>query len=134
MSATILLVDDEPDVIETVKYRLEQEGYRVLTAGDGLEALKMVLAKHPDLLVLDVMLPGENGYRVAHKIREDQAAGTYPGRLPIILVTARDLSSDPDREKIFMEFSGADRVIYKPFDLEDLVGQIGELLAGDADS
>jgi len=133
VSATILLVDDEPDVVETVKYRLEREGYEILTASDGLAALESVLANQPDLLVLDVMLPGENGYRVAHKIREDQVAGTYPGRLPIILLTARDLSSDGEREKIFLDFSGADRVIYKPFDLEDLVRQVAELLAQPAD-
>ncbi|NOZ78070.1 MAG: response regulator [Acidobacteria bacterium] len=124
----MLLVDDEPDVIETVAFRLEQEGYEVLTATDGLEALDATRSNLPDLLILDVMLPGENGYRVAHKLREEQQAGTYPRPLPIILLTARDLSSDPEREKIFMDFSGADRVIYKPFDLDDLVAQVGELL------
>lgn len=128
MTRKILLVDDEPDVIETVAFRLEQEGYEVLTATDGLEALDATRSNQPDLLILDVMLPGENGYRVAHKLREEQQAGTYPRQLPIILLTARDLSSDPEREKIFMDFSGADRVIYKPFDLDDLVAQVGELL------
>ena len=128
MTRKILLVDDEPDVIETVQFRLEQEGYEVLTAGDGLKALEATRSNLPDLLILDVMLPGENGYRVAHKLREEQQAGTYPKPLPIILLTARDLSSDPEREKIFMDFSGADRVIYKPFDLDDLMTQVSELL------
>ena len=127
--AKILVVDDELDVLETVRYRLEQAGHEVATSGDGIQALGMVRASQPDLLILDVMLPGENGYRVAHYIREDESAGIYPQRLPIILLTARDLSAEPDREKMFMEFSGADRVIYKPFDLEDLVRQVDELLS-----
>jgi len=127
--AKILVVDDELDVLDTVKYRLEQSGYEVVTSGDGIQALGIVRAAQPDLLILDVMLPGENGYRVAHYIREDESAGVYPRRLPIILLTARDLSAEPDREKMFMEFSGADRVIYKPFELEDLVRQVEELLA-----
>ncbi len=126
--ARILVVDDELDVLETVKYRLEQAGHEVETSGDGIQALGMVRVKRPDLLILDVMLPGENGYRVAHYIREDETAGVYPRRLPIILLTARDLSAEPDREKMFMDFSGADKVIYKPFDLEDLVRQVDELL------
>ncbi len=130
MTRKILLVDDEPDVIETVRFRLTQEGYEILTAGDGLTALDAARSNQPDLLILDVMLPGENGYRVAHKLREEQQAGTYPKPLPIILLTARDLSSDPEREKIFMDFSGADRVIYKPFDLDDLAAQVAELLEG----
>jgi len=128
MMAKILVVDDELDVLETVKFRLEQAGHEVLTSGDGIQALGMVRVDQPELLVLDVMLPGENGYRVAHYIREDEAAGVYPRRLPIILLTARDLSAEPDREKMFMEFSGADRVIYKPFDLDDLLRQVEELL------
>ncbi len=128
MSQTILLVDDEPDVVDTVMFRLKQEGYEILTASDGLEALEAARLHQPDLLILDVMLPGENGYRVAHMLREEQKAGTYAKPLPIILLTARDLSSDPEREKIFMDFSGADRVIYKPFELDDLAEQVAELL------
>ena len=130
MSARILVVDDEPDVVETVRYRLEQEGYEVETAADGLTALGSVRASRPDLLVLDVMLPGENGYRVAHYIREDEEGGVYEGRLPIILLTARDLSAEPDREEMFMEFSGANLVIYKPFELDELAARVAELLAG----
>ncbi|NOZ95527.1 MAG: response regulator [Acidobacteria bacterium] len=126
--AKILVVDDELDVLETVTYRLEQAGHEVETSADGIQALGMVRAEQPDLLILDVMLPGENGYRVAHYLREDESAGVYPRRLPIILLTARDLSAEPDREKMFMNFSGADRVIYKPFDLDDLVRQVNELL------
>jgi len=127
--AKILVVDDEPDVVETVRFRLEQEGYEISTASDGLEALAAVRASQPDLMVLDVMMPGENGYRVAKQIREEEAAGLHRRRTAIILLTARDLGLEPERERMFMDFSKADRVIYKPFDLEDLVRQVGELLS-----
>ena len=70
----VLVVDDEPDVIETIQFGLEMEGYNVTTAANGLEALGAIRVHVPDLVVLDVMLPGENGYRVAHLVREDEAS------------------------------------------------------------
>lgn len=76
------------------------------------------------------MMPRENGYRVARTLREDERRGVYPQGLKIALLTARDLSSEPDREEIFLEFSRADLMLYKPFDLEELVDRIGALLAG----
>jgi CheY-like chemotaxis protein len=127
-SAKILIADDEPDVVETLRFRLEQEGYEVVACANGLEALGAARSARPDLIVLDVMMPGENGYRVAKTIREDEAAGVYDRRTPIILLTARNLKFDPEREKMFMDFSQADFVLYKPFDLEDLVTRIAGLL------
>ena len=124
----ILLVDDEPDILETVRFRLELEGYEVVTAANGLEGLGAVMSQNPDLVVLDVMLPGENGYRVARTIRDEEAAGKRDGRLPIILLTARDLSSDPERERMFIDFSRADLMMYKPFEMDELVSRIQELL------
>ena len=124
----ILVVDDEPDVLETIQFRLEQEGYEILTAANGLEGLGSARAQAPDLLVLDVMLPGGNGYRVSRMIRDDEKAGRAQRRVPIILLTARDLSGDPEREKMFMDFSQADRMMYKPFEMEELVAGIAELL------
>lgn len=129
MSASkILIVDDEPDVLETVEFCLEQEGYEVVTACNGLEGLGAVRAQEPDLVVLDVMMPGENGYRVAQMIREDEAAGLRKEKIPIILLTARDLSSDPEREKMFMDFSQADLMMYKPFQMKELLSRINALL------
>ena len=75
------------------------------------------------------MMPRENGYRVARTLREDERRGVYPHGLKIALLTARDLSGEPDREEIFLEFSRADLMLYKPFDLEELVARIGGLLA-----
>ncbi|HEX9638851.1 MAG TPA: response regulator [Acidobacteriota bacterium] len=127
--ARILVVDDEADLVETIRFRLEQEGHQVLTAVDGLQGLATARSEQPDLIVLDVMMPGENGYRVAHQLREDEAAGRIQRRPRIILLTARDLRSEPEREQTFMEFSQADLMLYKPFDLEELTQRIHELLA-----
>lgn len=124
----ILIVDDEADVRETIEFCLAGAGFDVLTASNGLEGLGMVRAQQPDLAILDVMMPGENGYRVAKMIREDEASSGGSSRLPIILLTARDLSGDPEREQLFMDFSQADRMMYKPFSIESLLGEIGSLL------
>lgn len=97
-------------------------------ATNGLEALGVARSFQPDLVLLDVMMPGENGYRVARMLRQDQEHGIYPEDLKIVLLTARDLSSEPQREEIFDRFSRADRTVYKPFHLERLVEEIALLL------
>jgi DNA-binding response OmpR family regulator len=129
----ILVVDDEPDLLSTLEYRLQQEGYEVDTADNGLTALERAQADRHDLIILDVMLPGENGYRVAQTLREGEVRAGR-SRTPILLLTARDLSSDPEREKMFMDFSRADFMMYKPFDMGELLETIQSLLAGPADA
>jgi len=124
----ILLVDDDPDIIEAVRFSLDQEGYEIITAADGMEALEKARKIKPDLIVLDVMMPKENGYRVCGMIREDEKAGKFSKRTPIILLTARNLQNDPEREKMFMDFSKADVMMYKPFEMDDLLKQVHELL------
>jgi len=124
----ILVVDDEPDLLTTLQFRLQQEGYAVETADNGLAALDRARSQRPDLIVLDVMLPGENGYRVSHTLREEEEQAGR-ARTPILLLTARDLSSDPEREKMFMDFSQADLMMYKPFDMGDLLEKIQGLLS-----
>ena len=126
-TSRILVVDDEPDVVETIEFCLEHEGYEVLTASNGLEGLGAARALKPDLILLDVMMPGENGYRVAQMIRADESA-LPEDPVPIILLTARDLSSDPEREQMFMNFSQANLIIYKPFAMDDLLLRSEELL------
>lgn len=130
ISKKILVVDDELDVIETVRFRLMQEGYDVETAKNGTEALGTARSFQPDVVLLDVMMPGENGYRVARMLRDDEARGVYPHGLAIVLLTARNLSSEPEREEMFRNFTRADRTIYKPFDLEQVVDEISNLLEG----
>ena len=124
---SILIVDDEPDILAVLQFRVEQEGFEVRVARDGIAALAQVRESPPDLILLDVMLPGENGYRISKQIREDEESGVLP-HIPIILLTARDLSSDPEREKMFLEFSAADLMLYKPFDMPELLGHVNRLL------
>lgn len=126
---TILIADDEPDIVDTLRFGFEEAGFKVLEAGNGLEALGVVRAHEPDLVVLDVMMPGENGYRVAKMIREDEDAGRFSKPIRIVLLTARDLRGDPEREQMFTEFSRPDMTMYKPFDLDELIANVRQLLS-----
>ena len=123
----ILVVDDESDISETVRFCLEQEGLEVRTAANGLEALGAIRTWLPHLVLLYVMMPGENGYRVCRLVKEDQERGTLPPTT-VLLVTARRLD-DPEREQTFAEFSRADGVIYKPFDMDALIATVHERMA-----
>lgn len=125
---TILIADDDPDILETLVFRLEQRGYRVIQAHDGEEALREVESSLPDLVILDVMMPKENGYRVAKMIKEGQQSGKYSKKIPVILLTARNLEAYPDREEMFMNFSQADEMIYKPYEMNKLLESIDKLL------
>jgi len=125
----VLVVDDESDVVETIKFSLEQEGFEVLTAYDGYEALDAVRVEEPDLLVLDVMLPKENGYRVSRFIKEDVKSGKLSKNIAVLLLTGRRLDNDSEREATFMDFSQADLMMYKPFDIDELIKNIHGLLS-----
>lgn len=125
----ILIADDDPDILETVRFRLEQEGYGMLTAVNGWEALGAVRSRAPDLVVLDVMMPKENGYQVARMIKEDQKEGWLSRKTLVVLLTARNLKDDPEQEEMYQSFTEADAVMYKPFEMDALVNQIRELLA-----
>ena len=123
----VLVADDEEDIVETIRFGLEQEGYEVITASDGEEALRRVHEVQPDLILLDVMMPKENGYRVARKIRDGERAGTLSKEIRIILLTARNLHHNPEDERKVMEFSQADLMLYKPFDLDVLLQRVRSL-------
>lgn len=116
----ILLVDDELDVVELVKMRLEANGYSVLTALDGKEALDTARKERPDLVILDLMLPKIDGYRVCAMLKHDQRYA----KIPIILFTARAQESDV----AMGTEAGGDCYIIKPFDPDVLLGKIKELL------
>lgn len=123
----ILIVDDKEDIVATVGFCFEQEGYEVLTAFDGHQALELARGKSPHLIVLDVMLPKENGYQVARFLREDWKAGKLERKPKILLLTARTVSN-AEREDFLQTWSGADGFMYKPFDLEDLVRLVKKML------
>ena len=99
MNKRILVVDDEADVVETIKFCLEQEGFEVLTAYDGEKAMDIVCNDEPDLVLLDVMLPKENVYRVSRFIKESQKKGILSKDIFVLLLTARKLDHDPERER-----------------------------------
>lgn len=126
--AIILVVDDEEDILASIQFNLEVEGYGVITATDGAEALERARREMPDLIVMDVMMPVENGYRVARALHEDFESGRLERRIPVVLVTARNLDADHERQRMFMEFSHADAMIYKPFVMEDLISRVRSIL------
>ena len=121
----ILLVDDEQDIVDTVKYSLELRGFAVDVAYDGPSALVKARKGRYDVMILDVMLPGKNGYEVSRLLKEDAEKGIIDG-LGIILFTARRLNNEL-REDFVSTWSKADTCIYKPFEMEDLLDKIAEV-------
>lgn len=113
---TILIVDDEPDIVETLTFALEQEGFRCITAGDGIEALARARAENPNLMLLDVMLPKMNGYKVARLLKFDEQYR----HIPILMLTAKAQESD---RALGLE-TGADGYITKPFDASSLIATV----------
>ncbi|HET6954406.1 MAG TPA: response regulator [Acidimicrobiales bacterium] len=120
--AMVLVADDDEDVLALVVRRLERDGYEVLTARDGAEALRLAQEQLPDLAVLDVMMPQLNGYEVTEHLRQDPATA----RIPIILLTARVQEHDVSRG--FQ--AGADDYIKKPFSPQELRARVQAALAG----
>lgn len=127
----VLLVDDEQDIVDTVKYSLELRGHTVDVAYDGPTALAMARRESYDVMVLDVMLPGKNGYEVSRLLKEDMENGRIES-FGIILFTARRLGNE-FREDFVSTWSKADACIYKPFEMEDLLTRIADLTNGKAD-
>jgi DNA-binding response OmpR family regulator len=114
----ILIVDDEPNIVQLARLYLEREGYRVQSAGDGQAALSAVKNLSPNLMILDVMLPGLDGLEVCRKLR----AENHP--VAILMVTARD----EDVDKILGLELGADDYLTKPFNPRELVARVKAIL------
>ena len=118
----ILLVDDDPDILETLRYTFEHEGFEVATVRDGLEALDAARKDAPDVALLDVMLPGANGYEVSRFLKQDMRAGLLPP-FRIVMLTARRVSSSA-RLDFLNTWSGADATVWKPFDLARVLDEV----------
>jgi len=118
MTETILVVEDEPRVMRLVSEILKATGYQVLTAGDGQRALEMVSLEQPDLVLLDVLLPGElDGYEICRRLREFSSA-------PVIMLTAKARDVD-----ILNGFdAGADDYVLKPFNAKELLARVKAVL------
>jgi two-component system, OmpR family, response regulator len=117
-SHRILVVDDEPNIVDVVSMALRFQGFGVESAGTGAEAIAAVASFRPDLIVLDVMLPDMEGFDVAQRL------GAQRARVPIIFLTARDATDDKIRGLTL----GGDDYVTKPFSLEELVARIRSIL------
>jgi len=117
-SHRILVVDDEPNIVDVISMALRFQGFGVETAGTGTDALAKVTAFRPHLIVLDVMLPDMEGFDVAQRL------GAQRARVPIIFLTARDATDDKIRGLTL----GGDDYVTKPFSLEELVARIRSIL------
>jgi two-component system alkaline phosphatase synthesis response regulator PhoP len=116
----LLVVDDEPDLREAIMFDLELSGFEVLSAKDGMEGLKLAREQKPDLLILDLLLPRMDGYRVCRMLKVDKKTE----KIPVIMLTAKATRED---ERLGKE-SGADLYMTKPFDPEILLENVNALL------
>ena len=114
----VLVVDDEPGIVEVISMALRHHGFGVQTAGTGREALNLVRRWHPNVMVLDVMLPDMEGFEVARRLAAEHAG------VPILFLSARDATTD----KVRGLTSGGDDYVTKPFSLEELIARLRNIL------
>lgn len=120
MKETVLIVEDEKDIVKMLDYNLNKEGYRVLSTYDGEDALEIASNKQPDIILLDLMLPGMDGLEVCRELKkEDKTA-----HIPIIMLTAKSQESD----KVVGLELGADDYVTKPFSPRELIARIKAIL------
>jgi len=113
MSSKVLVVEDDPNLLDTLAYNLRKEGYRVITAADGLKAVDIARSEQPDLIILDIMLPGLSGFEVCRILRREMT-------VPILMLTAKDEETD----KIVGLEIGADDYVTKPFSVRELLARV----------
>lgn len=117
---TVLVVDDEKDLLDLVAYNLQRSGYHVITAASGTEALDLARAQKPDLMILDLMLPGMDGTEVARRLKVDSATSG----IPIVMLTAKSEETDV----IVGLTLGADDYVTKPFSIKILMARVNAIL------
>ena len=120
VSELVMVIEDEKEIRDLVRYNLEKAGYRVAAAADGEEGLKQLFASRPDVLVLDLMLPGINGLEIVREVRGEPLTHD----LPVLILTARSAEMD----KLLGFEQGADDYLTKPFSPRELVARVGALL------
>lgn len=116
----VLLVDDDPEIIESIRLPLEAKGYAVLIARDGNQGLALAERERPDLVILDMMMPKRSGFLVLEKLRRSREQ-----QLRVIMITANEGS----RHKAYAEMLGVDDYLRKPFAMDKLMDSIDRLLA-----
>ncbi len=121
MGKRVLLIEDEPNIIEAISFILSRDGWDVATHSNGHDAIDAVHARAPDVVILDVMLPGKSGYDILSELRAD----THTQNLPVLILTARGQSKDRE----MAERVGASRFMTKPFANADVLNAVKELVA-----
>ena len=116
----VLLIEDEPNIIEAIRFILSRDGFRVDTHSDGQTAAEAVRSREPDIVILDVMLPNRSGYDILKDLREDPDMG----QVPVLMLTARGQKKDRD----LAERLGASRFMTKPFSNGEILSSVHELL------
>ncbi len=120
MSKKILIADDEPNIVISLDFLMQRSGYQVRLAANGDEALRQITEFHPDLILLDIMLPQKNGFEVCQKIRENPA---WNG-IKVVMLTAKGQESEVTKGLAL----GADAYITKPFATRELLASVRRLL------
>ncbi len=121
MGTKVLIADDEPNIVVSLSFMMKREGYDVLVARDGTQALDMIRAEKPRLVLLDAMMPGMTGFDVCEAVRADESVRATR----ILMLTAKGRESDAARGL----GAGADAYVTKPFSTRDLVAKVREMLA-----
>lgn len=120
MSTKVLLIEDEPHIVAALRFLLQREGHTVFDHGDGQDAMQRIRAIQPDLVILDVMLPGRTGMQILQDLRDDGATRD----LPVLMLTAK--GQKKDREAA--ESAGASMFMTKPFANEEILRNVKALL------
>ena len=121
MTRRVLIADDEPNIVTALEFLLQRSGFEVLVAQNGEEALRLIDAERPDLVLLDVMMPLKNGYDVCRRVREQPALR----HIKVVMLTAKGREAEMDKGLA----AGADLYVTKPFSTSDLMAKIEGLLA-----
>lgn len=120
MGKRVLLVEDEANIIEAIRFLLSRDGWQVYTHSNGADAVKVVRELQPDLLLLDVMLPGKSGFEILDELRSDPDTAA----LPVLMLTARGQS----RDREMAEKAGVSRFMTKPFSNAEVLTAVRDLL------
>ena len=121
MSRKVLLIEDEPNIIEAVRFLLSRDGFDVSTHSDGATAIETIVQMEPDLIILDMMLPGLSGMDILRQLRERETMQS----LPVLMLTARGQSRDRETA----EKAGVNRFMTKPFSNAEVLTAVRDLLA-----
>jgi two-component system OmpR family response regulator len=124
MDKRVLLIEDEPNLIEAIRFILTRDGWAVQTHSDGATALARIREARPDVVVLDVMLPGRSGFDILDELRADADFAA----LPVLMLTAKGQAADRERA----ERAGVSRFMTKPFSNAEVLASVNALMAGNA--